>query len=480
MQLLSRRPATVVVIVVLAVVVSLLPTAYSALPAVSAAPILDGSRIAEKTFDNGFRLIMKPEHQWNLVSIGLYVRAGSYCETDDNAGVAHLLEHLLFEATARGDTQRVGPAIEALGGYVNATTTRDFTKIDVTVASEYLDQVVEMLAAAAFDLELTPTAVAREREVVTRELTDRLSVAEGMLNQLVWETAYTQHPYRRGVGGTVEQVSHITLEDLQAFHTRFYVPGNMSLVAVGDLDPAALTEQVGKLFGQRAGAPVAFSDPPAEPAQTSSRTAIKERQSDTTIITFAWHAPGIADARDVWATDLIYTILGGHSGRLYASLEEKGVALMSSVDFLTQRYPGLFIITALTRPDKEREVRSTILAQIESLRSEQVSDEELSEAKRLLRAEYAFSNEAYSDQVGSLGFYEALATYHMAVDYIGEVNKISPEDIRRVARKYLLPDAYTLVIVRPESGGTQQANSRGGRREAASGVRPAATAALRG
>jgi len=459
---LSRR--TAINRAIGAVAVSLLPLALCPLPAVSAGPILDGSRIVEHTFDNGFRLIMKPEHQWNLVSVGLYVRAGSFCETDENAGVAHLLEHLLFEATVRGDEQTVGPAIEALGGYVNAATTRDFTHIDVTVASQYLGQVAEMLAAAVFEPELTVAAVTRERNVVMRELMDRLANAEGMLAHAIWSNAFKQHPYGRGVGGTPEQAADLTLEELQDFHETFYVPGNMALIVVGDLDPEALTQQVGELFGQRPRAPLDFTDPPPEARLTSSRKVVETRESDTTIVTFAWHAPGIGEPADVWAMDLIYTILGeGKSGRLYQALEDKGLALMSTVDFLTQRYPGLFVITALTKPDSEREVRSTILAEIQRLGDEQVAEEELAEAKRLLRAAYAFSNEAYSDQVGSLGFYEAIATHQVAIDYIGEVNQVTPADLQRVARKYLVPDLYTLIIVRPEAqpGDTREAN--GGR-----------------
>lgn len=418
-----------------------------------AGPILDGSRIVEKTFDNGFRLVIKPEHQWDLVSLGLYVRAGSYCETDDNAGIAHLLEHLLFEATTGSDGQTVGPAIEALGGYVNAGTTRDFTRVDVTVASQYLGQVLEMLARASLEPEMTASAVTRERNVVIRELTDRMLTAEGVLQQLLWQTAFGQHPYGRGIGGTPEQVSGLSLEQLQAFHERFYVPGNMALIVVGDADPEGLTQQVGELFGQQPAVPLAFTDPPPEPKLTTSRRVVEKRQSDKTIVSFAWHTPGIGDPADVWAMDLIYTVLGeGNSGRLRQALEAKGLALTCTVDFLTQRYPGLFIITALTDPDKEREARSAILAEIQRLREDQVPEEELAEAKRLLRVSYAFGNEAYSDQVGSLGFYESIASYRFAVDYIDEVNKVTAADLRSLARDYLAPDGYSLIIIRPETG----------------------------
>ncbi len=162
-----------------------------------AAPILDGSKITETQLDNGLRLIVKPEHQWGLVSVGLYIRAGSFCESDDNAGIAHLIEHLLFEATDRTGTQRIAAAIEGMGGDIAARTTRDFTHVDVTVASQFLPQALELLAAAAFQVEFNEATVSREREIVARELTDRAAYAEGSLDDLIWSTVPAWHWRRR-------------------------------------------------------------------------------------------------------------------------------------------------------------------------------------------------------------------------------------------------------------------------------------------
>ena len=178
--------------------------------AAGAAPILDPAKITTKTWDNGFRLIVKAEDQWGLASAQLVVRAGSAYEQDDQVGAAHLLEHLLFEATDLRDEQRVGPAIESLGGYVNAITTRDFTSINVTVAGQYLSEALGLMARAVFEPQISTTSVAREREVVARELIDRADTADGALDDLLWATAFNVHPYRRPIGGTPEQVSKLT------------------------------------------------------------------------------------------------------------------------------------------------------------------------------------------------------------------------------------------------------------------------------
>lgn len=422
-----------------------------------AAPILDPAKITERTLDNGFRVVVKDEDQWGLAAAGLYVRAGSAQEAEDQIGAAHLLEHLLFEATDPRDDRRVGPAIESMGGYVNAMTSRDFTRIEVTVASQYLPRAMELMAEAAFEPDISPAAVTREREIVARELTDRLDSAGGALDDLIWSTAYERHPYARPIGGTPEQVTTLTLEDLMAFHDRYYVPANMALVVVGDVEAADVYARAEELFGGRESAPAPDLSAPAEPEQTDVRVGAETRPSRALLLSYAWHAPEIEDVEDVCAMDLLYTILGeGQFGRLHQALNAEGLALMSNCDYLTQRDPGLVIITAMTVPDKETQVRSAIINEIERLRTETLTEEQVAEAKRVLRISYAFSNESFSDQVGSLGFYEALGDYRRAVDYIDTIEAVTAEKLQEVAREYLDPDAYTLAIVRPEAAPGEQ------------------------
>lgn len=430
--------------------------------AAGAAPILDPAKITTKTWDNGFRLIVKAEDQWGLASAQLVVRAGSAYEQDDQVGAAHLLEHLLFEATDLRDEQRVGPAIESLGGYVNAITTRDFTSINVTVAGQYLSEALGLMARAVFEPQISTTSVAREREVVARELIDRADTADGALDDLLWATAFDAHPYRRPIGGTPEQVSKLTAEDLLAFYSRYYVPANMALVVVGDVDPAVVQTRVEELFGGRAAGTLALPELPREPARTDVAIAAQTRPSEATIVSFAWHAPEVEDFDEVCAMDLIYTVLGeGRLGSLHSRLVESGTAVAVDVQYLTQRDPGLLIVTALTLPERETDARTAIITEIERLRNETLSPEALEQAKRVLRIGYAFSNEAYADQAGSLAFYEALGDYQLAVDYIERVNAVTPELFQQVARKYLDPNAYTLVIIRPapRPGTTEEARN---------------------
>jgi len=182
------------------------------------------------------------------------------------------------------------------------------------------------------------------------------------------------------------------------------------------------------------------------------RKHIATRDSQMTAISYAWHAPGMPDETDICATDLIYTLLGKKQvGRLDKLLvEEKSYAADVRIDYLTQKHPGLFVITAVVMDKNEMAVRKAILEQAQRLVDEPVPEDELARAKLLLRTEYAFSNETYAGQVGSLGFYDAITSYRFAIDYIDIVSAITPEQLQAAARKLFVPDSYSLLILRRE------------------------------
>lgn len=428
----------------------------AALSATQAAelPILDPARVTATRLNNGLRVVVKEERQWPVVAIGVYVRAGSVHEGSSEVGAAHMVEHLLFEATGP-DKKKLAPYIESLGGRIRATTLRDFMHLDVVVASSYLEQVLPVIVKAVYEARFEEREFARERDVVQREIGERSNRADIYLDDLLWRSAFKTHPYGRPIGGTTKDVAQLTVERVREFYQRTYVPGNMAFVVVGDVEPAWLQGRLGELTAPyRAPAPN-WELPPSEPPLSQPRVVAESLPREITLMGFAWQAPGIADKSDVCAMDLIYTLLGqGSQGRLMSELgEQKKVLLSAEVQYLTQRQPGLLTITALLYPAREDEALAGILAQVRRLAEEPISEAELARARRMLYTDYAFTNESYDDQVGSMGFYESIDTYQFALDYIAEVMRITPEQIQATARKYLLEEAYTLVILRGKRSG---------------------------
>jgi len=414
------------------------------------APILDPDKIFTTTLDNGLRVIVKSERQWPVVAVGLVIKAGSGYESADNSGVAHMVEHLLFEE--RQSQGGLGPWVENMGGYINGMATRDFIQVTVAASSQYMDEIIPKLAQSVFEAELTAAAVAHQRSIISRELADRLTSTTSLAEFFIWQLAFTEHPYRRPVPGEPDQVNSLGLDAVRTFYSNFYHPNNAALVAVGDVQPDDFFELAKQAFG--AYPPGQLAAPPVpEPAQTEVRTRIEYLEKSSTLLEFAWHAPGIANKREVCAMDLIYIILSNELESMTRQFEQDSLLEAVAVNYLTQRWPGLFTITAVTQPAHELDLRSAILDKINYLRTSLVSEKVVAEANRALYADYAFSNEAYTDQVESLAFYEAIDSYEFAVNYIDLINQITPQQIQQTAQKYLGPDSYSLVVIRPKRAG---------------------------
>lgn len=416
-------------------------------------PVLDPSRVTEKTLPNGLKLVVKEERQWPVVALGAYIRAGSRQEMPGEVGAAHLVEHLLFEATG-DDSQKLAPFIEGMGGRIAATTMRDFVHVDVVISSRYLERVLPVFVKAVFQAGFTEQQMMRELAVVKREIADRRDRADLYLDEMIWTLAYDKHPYGHPIGGTVADVDKLTFDTANQFYRRFYVPNNVCFLAVGDVDPAWLEGRLKELTAQIPARQLTWREPALDPPLTLTRIKAEAVNREISLLSFAWRAAGIDDPTSICALDLIYTLLGQEGiGRLNVRLvTDQKVLLSSDVSFLTQKQPGLFTITALVQPGREEEAQAAIVKEVVSLATAPISDEELARAKRMLYAEYAFSNESYDDQAGSMGFYASLDSYRFALDYIGQVMKITPAQLQQVARQLLRADNYALAILRGQKG----------------------------
>jgi len=416
-----------------------------------AGAILDPARIREHTLANGLRIIVKEEHGWDVVAMGAYIRAGSLYDPPEMPGMAHFLEHMLFH-TQEGDAEGadIARVVEGHGGQVNAQTTRDFTAVSITTAPEVLPQILPVLARTLLEAKFDPQRVRQERKTIVQEIAERQGRAFEVLTEAVWAAAYPGHPYGESVGGTADSLARIDADALKAYHARFYVPGNIALLAVGDIDATAFFSLVQEAFGSYTQKAVDWRPPAPEPAIDSPKTSVQTESVTATLIGLGFRGPGIGKKRDVCAMDLLYTLLGdGRKARLTTEVEAQGLVTAFNLDFITHLNDGLVVLSASVAPDKELEARTAIMAQFQRLATEGVTDEELAAAKRQLRNSYAFTNEAYSDQVGSMGFYEMIDSYRFAVDYIDAVNAVTPEDIKRVAAQYFDSQKAVLVVFRP-------------------------------
>ena len=419
--------------------------------AAGAAPIIDPSHIREHTLSNGLHIIVKEEHGWGVVALGAYVRCGSLYDPPDTPGTAHFIEHMLFRTgEENGEPSAIIAEVEGSGGQINAETGRDSTHIFITTSPQSLKKVWPVLAETLMEAKFAPDDVERERAIIAQEITDHEGMAINRIGDAVWEKAYPGHPYGNAVGGTTESVEKITAESLMAYHASFYVPNNTSLILCGDVDADEVFADIQDAFGAYPQRDVQWTPPESDAPIESPRTDIQTKPVTATLIGLGFRGPGIRRKREVCAMDIIYTIVGeGRNARLSSEVQEKGLIDAFDVQYITHLDDGLVLVSAITEPGQEMEARQAIEAEFARIAQEGITEEELAQAKRQLRNSYAFSNEAYSDQVGAMGFYEVIDTYRFAIDYIDAVNEVTVDDLKNTAAKYLNPDKRVLVIFRP-------------------------------
>jgi len=429
-----------------------------------AAPILVPDHVKLETLDNGLRIVLKQEPAQPAVALALYIKAGSLYEPEGKSGLAFLSQRMVFGEQDADGEPGFGRQIQALGGEAMVGTTRDFVQVTVTVAPEYVGDVLQAMGQALAQPDLSAEAFEREQRAVLRRLqAERQQITprnmQARLSRRLWAEAFRKHPYGGSPRGSEAEIKKLKPADVAGFVKQFYAPDNISLVVVGNTTAQDLVPRVQAALGALEPARSRWSRPPPEPAQSGRRVRVqREATLKATMLSLAFRAPGIENKPDVCAMDLIYTLLGqGDFGWLDRVLrDEKGLAISAEADFLTQREPGLFILTLATPPNKELQARAALEQKIAKLQQELVPEDRLREAKRLLTVNYAFQNETGTDQTGSLGFYDAIDTYEFAIQYIDQVRAVTREDLRRVAQQYFVPERATLVIMRPRGARSGQ------------------------
>lgn len=406
--------------------------------------------------DNGLTVLIRENHANPIVTLNVWVNTGSMNEPSEISGISHFLEHMMFKGTEKRPVGKVDIEIESVGGETNAGTSKDFTHYYITIASDYVTTGLDVLSDVIMNSTLDPQELERERQVILEEYRRKQDSSFGLLYDLVCETAFRSGPYKQSVLGTSESISSITRARMMDYYQRYYTPDNMVLVVVGDVKAATVLPQIRHFFGRYRRTARPFDDLNMQTrwAGAGSRIIEKDKRETYTILTFP--APGIGNPRDTVIMDILAIILGeGRSSRLYQALrEQKKLVSGVSASYGTSKKPGMFTIAATLDAKNLDAMRDAALEEIKLIRNSSVGRRELAKAKKIQTNDFYFSNETTNGQCETLGFYYTLSgseKYERA--YLREVARVTPADIRRVAREYLDPDKMVIITLRPKSDG---------------------------
>lgn len=412
------------------------------------------SNLKTYSLDNGLKVILYENHSAPVVALQMWVRAGSAEEKDSQAGMAHVLEHMLFKGTENLGLGEVARAVESRGGTINAFTSYDQTVFHLELPSRHLTVGIEVLADAVRHSTLDPDELRKESEVILEEFRRSRDMPSREIFKRLMETAFEVHPYRRPVIGYEETFKHFSRPDIMGFYRKWYRPDNMFLVVVGDID----VEQVRELVERHLGSWKAGEDGglklelPAEPKHQAFRSVVFKYTSAKAHLAVGCHIPGASDSM-VHALDAFAFIAGqGQSSRLYQKVKEEQKLVYSvSAHALTPRDPGLFIVQAVLEPKNYQVALSSIMEELFRLSNEGPTEEEVDKARVNLISEFVYDQETMGGQARSLGYFESLmGDVSAAQTYLARLKTLTAGDVRRVAKDYINPSNCTVSLLVPE------------------------------
>ena len=403
------------------------------------------------TLDNGLRILTGPMPDTRSVAISIYVGAGSRYEADEESGMSHLLEHLLFKGTPkRPSPQAISEAIDSVGGVLNAGTDRELTVYYAKVAAPHFGLAADVLLDMIRNPIVAPEELEKERKVVIEELASIADSPAQLVDVLLDATMWPDQPLGRDVAGTEESVTSLTREGTYGYMRRQYVPNNIVVSVAGAVEHEAVVDTVTEMLGDwERGVPSRWF--PAINGQDSPRVAVQYKRTEQAHVEMAVHALSSQDP-DRFALDLISVILGeGMSSRLFMELREKR-ALCYDVHSYASHYldTGAFAVYAGIDPKKTVEATQALVEELSRLREHGVSEEELHKAKELSKGRLLLRMEDTRSVSGWLGGQEMLNGMVRTPDDIVElIEAVTLDDMSRVARRVLEEDRLSLAIVGP-------------------------------
>lgn len=399
---------------------------------------------------NGLTVLVLEQHALPIVQVHALVKTGSVQDPPGKAGLANLVARLLDEGTATRSATQLAEQIEFVGGQLVVKSGDDFTTAAVKVLKKDQELGVSLLA----DILLHPTFPEKEFRRVRSQILGEMqseqddpgTIAAKAFNQLVFDG----HPYRWPVNGTEETLASVTRKDVREFYGREYLPNQTILTLVGDITVEEARALAAKHFGpwKRAQAPPRI----ATPAAPVTKPVIKLIQKELSQATIMLGHHGISRANpDFYAVTVMNYILGagGFSSRLMNSIRDnQGLAYGVGSNFDANLMPGAFIVSLQTRNETANQAIAGVLTELNGIRDAPVTDEELADAKAYLMGSFPLR----LDTTGKLA--EVLSQvefYGLGMDYFTQypswIEKVTKEDVLRVAKQYLNPTNYALVVV---------------------------------
>jgi zinc protease len=409
--------------------------------------------VQKQVLDNGLTVLMTEMPQSPMVSVYALVKAGAATEGEFlGAGISHFLEHMLFKGTEKRTSEEIPQAIQSVGGTINAQTGQDYAMYTISVPHESFDVALDVLTDMVMHSTIDEADFVKERDVILNEMRLHEDNPNRQLYEITSRVIYIRHPYKEPVIGYRDQFKRITRDDMRRYYTKFYVPNNMILSVAGRFDPKAVLPKIKAAWADYPRGPSVVRNLPDEPQQISPRWYEEDYPTDLSRLTISFPSVSLLH-KDLYALDVLAKILGqGKSSRLYKDIykDKEWVYKINAFNY-TPVDKGVFRVYAVLDYKNKDKVVDSVMAHLRKLRQEPVAAGELKIAKRKVLSEHVFGNQKSSQVAYLQAVDEAFAgDPAFSQKYVEAIRAVTPEDIQRVARQYLDPQARNVVILKPK------------------------------
>ena len=400
---------------------------------------------------NGLRLIVQDHRAADIVAVYLYVGVGVRYERPDQLGYSHFQEHMLFKGTDKWGPGYIDRAVEGVGGRTNATTSFDYTDFYIVVPSESMEMAIQLLADMAFRSRFDDVEVRREREVIFEEANIEADNPKTAIIRQLYGLVFADNPYGFPVLGTRPTMNAATGAMLKAYNKHYYTPENITLVVVGPVELPAVRAMVDRIWGVIPATGYKSAPAPTPHPLTAVVRRTVERPEKQAELALGWLAPPSDDpAGD--AVDLLATILAGtESSRLARRLRDQD-RLVSGVtmNYAAQMGGGIVSLRADLEAENLEKVEQIILEEIARIQESGPTEDERQLAVTKFESQHAFDTETSEGLANAYGLAETTWTLEAELGYVDRLRKITSEQIRDAARRYLSRDHYARIAFAPK------------------------------
>ena len=415
-------------------------------------------KVHEKTFANGMKVIVKEDHRAPVVISQVWYKVGSAQEHSGITGVSHVLEHMMFKGTEKFPSGVFSSMVAEIGARDNAFTGRDYTAYYQLMGKQHLELSFKLESDRMLNLVLAEEDFNSEIEVVKEERRLRTDDnPNARVYEQLYSTAFFNNPYHHPIIGWMNDLDNLEIADLADWYQRWYTPNNATLVVVGDIDPLQVFSLAEKYFASLPSREVKPSKPRIEHPQTGTRRVTVKAVAKLPYVMLGYKVPSLATADQDWepyALSVLGGVLdGGRSARLSKRLvREKELVSGAGAGYnLFARYPTLFLFDATpTEKHSIEEAEQALYTEIADLQQNLVSDHELKRVKAQVIASEVYQQDSIQRQATVIGSLETVGLgWQLMGEYRQRINAITAEQVREVARKYLIEDGLTVALLQP-------------------------------